>query len=110
MNAEVDEAAEERKGGAGHLGKMLLSAGDKQVAIVCHVPKALQVCAGEGSWQHSRSRSIQLGHGSCLAAAEVGWHRQQHHKQQGAYKAAGHSFEWYRWGSLRRKLAAAPMT
>lgn len=42
MNAHVDEAAEERKGGAGHLGKMLLSAGDKQVAILCHVPKALQ--------------------------------------------------------------------
>lgn len=31
MNAEVDEAAEERKGGAGHLGKMLLSAGTKSV-------------------------------------------------------------------------------
>lgn len=42
MNAEVDESAEERKGGAGGLGKMLLSAGDKQLAIVCHVPKALQ--------------------------------------------------------------------
>jgi len=42
MNAEVDEAAEERKGGAGHLGKMLLSAGDKAVAFLCHVPKALQ--------------------------------------------------------------------
>jgi hypothetical protein len=42
MNAEVDEGAEERKGGAGHIGKMLLSAGDKQVAFICHVPKALQ--------------------------------------------------------------------
>ncbi|GBF88766.1 flagellar associated protein [Raphidocelis subcapitata] len=42
MNAEVDESAEERKGGAGALGKMLLSAGDKQLAVVCHVPKALQ--------------------------------------------------------------------
>ena len=42
MNVEVDESAEERKGGAGGLGKMLLSAGDKAVAIVCHVPKALQ--------------------------------------------------------------------
>lgn len=31
MNAEVDEAAEERKGGSGHLGKMLLSAGQSQV-------------------------------------------------------------------------------
>jgi hypothetical protein len=42
MNAEVDESAEERKGGSGHLGKMLLSAGDKTVAFICHVPKALQ--------------------------------------------------------------------
>jgi len=41
LNAEVDEAAEERKGGAGNLGKMLLSAGDKTVAFLCHVPKAL---------------------------------------------------------------------
>ena len=42
MNAEVDESAEERKGGAGALGKMLLSAGDKAMIAVCHVPKALQ--------------------------------------------------------------------
>jgi hypothetical protein len=42
MNAEVDEAAEERKGGSGHLGKMLLSAGNTKVAFICHVPKALQ--------------------------------------------------------------------
>jgi hypothetical protein len=37
MNAEVDESAEERKGGAGALGKMLLSAGDKALAVVCQV-------------------------------------------------------------------------
>ncbi|PNH10152.1 hypothetical protein TSOC_003166 [Tetrabaena socialis] len=41
MNAEVDEAAEERKGGANHLGKMLLSAGDKTVAFLCNIPKEL---------------------------------------------------------------------
>ncbi|GLC42912.1 hypothetical protein PLESTB_001813800 [Pleodorina starrii] len=41
MNAPVDEAAEERKGGAGHLGKLLLSAGDKTLALVCNVPKDL---------------------------------------------------------------------
>jgi hypothetical protein len=34
MNAEVDEAAEERKGGSGHLGKMLLSAGNSKVSLV----------------------------------------------------------------------------
>jgi hypothetical protein len=44
MNVEVDEAAEERKGGSGHIGKMLLSAGQKQViAIIGHV-------GGRGGW------------------------------------------------------------
>lgn len=42
MNAPVDESAEERKGGAGGIGKMLLSAGTKQLAVICHVPKELQ--------------------------------------------------------------------
>ncbi|KAG2424811.1 hypothetical protein HXX76_014233 [Chlamydomonas incerta] len=42
FNAPVDEAAEERKGGASGLGKMLLSAGDKTVALLCHIPKVLQ--------------------------------------------------------------------
>lgn len=41
-NTEVDESAEERKGGAGDIGKMFYSAGDKQLAIIGHVPKALQ--------------------------------------------------------------------
>jgi hypothetical protein len=42
FNAEVDESAEERKGGAGHLAKMLLSAGDKTLSLLCNVPKSLQ--------------------------------------------------------------------
>lgn len=42
MNAPVDESAEERKGGAGSLGKMLLSAGDKTLALLCNIPKDLQ--------------------------------------------------------------------
>jgi hypothetical protein len=41
-NAPVDEAAEERKGGAGGIAKALLSAGDKQLAMLVHAPKALQ--------------------------------------------------------------------
>mmetsp|Transcript_20001 Transcript_20001/g.34464 ORF Transcript_20001/g.34464 Transcript_20001/m.34464 type:complete len:182 (+) Transcript_20001:58-603(+) len=40
-NAEVDEAAEERKGGAGDIGKFLLSAGETSLAAIGHVPKAL---------------------------------------------------------------------
>eukprot|EP00052_Salpingoeca_macrocollata_P014062 m.109954 g.109954 ORF g.109954 m.109954 type:complete len:180 (+) comp19170_c3_seq1:90-629(+) len=42
MNKEVDEAAEDRKGGAGNLGKLLLSANDKHVGCLFHVPKELQ--------------------------------------------------------------------
>ncbi len=41
MNAPVDEAAEERKGGAGDIGKFLFSAGETQLVGVCHVPKEL---------------------------------------------------------------------
>jgi len=40
-NVEVDESAEERKGGANDLGKAFLSAGEKQLAIKFHVPKAV---------------------------------------------------------------------
>lgn len=40
-NVQVDESAEERKGGAGDLGKAFLSAGDKQLAIIFHVPVEL---------------------------------------------------------------------
>jgi len=40
-NVQVDESAEERKGGAGDLGKAFLSAGDKQLAIIFHVPAEL---------------------------------------------------------------------
>ena len=40
-NAEVDESAEERKGGAGEIGKVFLSAGDSALAIIGHLPAAL---------------------------------------------------------------------
>lgn len=45
-NQPVDEAAEERKGGAGDIGKSFLSAGDKQLAILCHTPAALAAAKG----------------------------------------------------------------
>jgi len=40
MNAKSDPTEEERKGGSGHIGKMLFSAGDKQLAVCAYVPKA----------------------------------------------------------------------
>merc|ERR1719231_1901861 len=39
MNAPVDPAAEETKGGSGAVGKMILSASDKQLALVAYVPE-----------------------------------------------------------------------
>ncbi|KAI7836232.1 hypothetical protein COHA_009872 [Chlorella ohadii] len=45
-NAPVDEAAEERKGGAGDLAKCFLSAGDKQLAMFFHLPKQLAADKG----------------------------------------------------------------
>eukprot|EP00056_Hartaetosiga_gracilis_P018771 m.11838 g.11838 ORF g.11838 m.11838 type:complete len:242 (+) comp7049_c0_seq1:75-800(+) len=41
-NKKVDEGADDRKGGAGHVGKMFLSSNNDQVAIACFVPKELQ--------------------------------------------------------------------
>jgi len=39
MNADPDPEAEDRKGCSGHVGKMIFSAGAKQLAIVAYVPK-----------------------------------------------------------------------
>jgi hypothetical protein len=39
MNADPDPEAEDRKGCSGHVGKMIFSAGTKQLAMVGYVPK-----------------------------------------------------------------------
>lgn len=39
FNKEVDESADDRKGGAGDIGKILLSASDSVLNLMCHVPK-----------------------------------------------------------------------
>jgi hypothetical protein len=39
MNAKSDPTEEERKGGSGHIGKMIFSAGAKQLAVVAYVPE-----------------------------------------------------------------------
>ena len=45
----MDPADEEAKGGSGSVGKMLLSSGDKQLALLCYVPddKIAKVKASE---------------------------------------------------------------
>lgn len=42
MNAESDPTQEERKGGSGHIGKMIFSAGTEHLAICAYVPEAKQ--------------------------------------------------------------------
>jgi len=42
MNEKSDPTEEERKGGSGAIGKMIFSAGEKQLAIVAYVPEANQ--------------------------------------------------------------------
>merc|ERR550514_2507042 len=39
MNAKSDPTEEERKGGSGHIGKMIFSCGVDQLAIVAYVPE-----------------------------------------------------------------------
>lgn len=50
MNVEVDETAEERRGGAGHIGKMLFSAGVEALTIVAYVPEVLQEKIKANEW------------------------------------------------------------
>jgi len=42
MNAKSDPTEEERKGGSGHIGKIIFSAGVTQLALVAYVPEAKQ--------------------------------------------------------------------
>jgi len=50
MNAKSDPSEEERKGGSGHIGKMLFSAGDTQLAILGYVPEANKAELNCGEW------------------------------------------------------------
>merc|ERR1719401_817112 len=42
MNQKSDPTEEERKGGSGHIGKMIFSAGTEQLAVVAYVPEEKQ--------------------------------------------------------------------
>ena len=44
VQVDIDPAAEETKGGAGHVAKALFSCGADRVGVVVHVPTELQVC------------------------------------------------------------------
>lgn len=53
MNRECPEDAEERSGGAGEIGKCLLSYNDDKLCIYMHVPKNLQDVCSIDEWYHA---------------------------------------------------------
>jgi CxxC motif-containing protein len=50
MNAKSDPTEEERKGGSGHIGKMVFSAGIEQLAVVAYVPAEKQAECNCEEW------------------------------------------------------------
>lgn len=53
MNAVADPNEEERKGGAGHIGKMIFSAGAKQLLMLAYVPEDKQSKVNAAEWMKS---------------------------------------------------------
>ena len=53
MNVKVDENAEDRKGGSGHIGKMIFSANVDNLAVVAHVPEELKAKVDCKEWVES---------------------------------------------------------
>jgi len=75
MNVEVDETAEDRKGGAGDLGKILLSASVDKLILYCHVPDALFSTLNPTDWmaevgKHVDAKVIETTKNTVLAIAE----------------------------------------
>merc|ERR1711948_53195 len=50
MNAKSDSTEEERKGGSGHIGKMIFSAGSEQLAVCAYVPEEKQSALSCEEW------------------------------------------------------------
>merc|ERR1712056_68700 len=50
MNAKSDPTEEERKGGSGHIGKVIFSAGAEQLAVVAYVPEEKQEALSCEEW------------------------------------------------------------
>mmetsp|Transcript_71000 Transcript_71000/g.188786 ORF Transcript_71000/g.188786 Transcript_71000/m.188786 type:complete len:246 (-) Transcript_71000:296-1033(-) len=68
MNAKSDPAEEERKGGSGHIGKMVFSAGTEQLSILAYVPESKQEELSCEEWLQ-KVVSVHPG-GKVLAAAK----------------------------------------
>merc|ERR1712113_764367 len=67
MNAKSDPSEEERKGGSGHIGKMVFSAGLEQLAIVAYVPEDKRAEIKDSEWI---AKVVSLFQGKVLSEAE----------------------------------------
>merc|ERR1712150_197862 len=67
MNTKSDPAEEERKGGSGHIGKMVFSAGTDQLAICAYVPEEKQAELECDEWI---KKVLALFQGSVVASAK----------------------------------------
>jgi hypothetical protein len=65
MNAKSDPTEEERKGGSGHIGKMVFSCGVEQLALVAYVPEEKQ---GELSCKEWLEKVLAVQPGGKLTA------------------------------------------
>uniref|UniRef100_A0A7S1ESF6 Uncharacterized protein n=1 Tax=Timspurckia oligopyrenoides TaxID=708627 RepID=A0A7S1ESF6_9RHOD len=61
MNLEVDEDAEERKGGSGKIGKLILSAADHQLGLMCYIPEAKKDELEPTAWMNAVLESFEGG-------------------------------------------------
>jgi len=67
MNTKSDPTEEERKGGSGHVGKMVFSAGVEQLAIVAYVPEEKH---GECSCQEWLEKVVSVHSGGKVVTAD----------------------------------------
>jgi len=68
MNAEVDETAEERRGGAGEMGKMVFSSGLDALVFAAHVPEKLQEQSSAAEWV--AAVAAKLGDGAIVCGPQ----------------------------------------
>merc|ERR1712066_218493 len=72
MNADPDPEAEDRKGCSGHVGKMIFSAGTKQLAMVAYVPDGAHNKSADNvdvtAWTETVCAAVK---GSIVKAAEA---------------------------------------
>lgn len=58
MNKVVDAEADDRKGGAGPIGKFLMHANNDRLLLLCHVPKTLSDAIDQKMWFETVCESV----------------------------------------------------